>query len=68
LVSQLKFLLTELHATAEALSNAEPFVVELARELEADAAQARTAGGVDLDAGGQLADYRSKVTGLETTS
>ena len=66
LVSQPEFLLTKFHTTTETLSDAEPFVVEFTREFEADAAQARTTGSVNIDAGRQFADDRPEMTCLET--
>ena len=66
LISQPEFLLAEPHTTTETLGDAESFVVEFAREFEADAAQARTTGGVNIDAGRQFADDRPEMTCLET--
>ena len=68
LVSQPEFLLTKFHTTTETLSDAEPFVVEFAREFEADAAQAGTTGGVNIDTGRQFADDRPEMACLETRS
>ena len=50
MVSQPEFLLAKFHTTTETLGDAEPFVVEFAREFEADTAQAGTTGGVNIDA------------------
>ena len=65
LVPQRELVLAELHAAPQALRHAEPVVRELARELEAHAAQARAARGVDPDRGRQLADDRPEVARLE---
>ena len=66
LIPQPKLLLAQLHAPAQALRNAEPFVVQLASELEADAPETRVVLCVDLDARCYLAHDRAEVAGFET--
>lgn len=66
LVSQTELLLAELHTAAETLGNAEPLIIELAREFEADAAEARTTGRMQVDASRQFADDRPEVARLQT--
>lgn len=68
LVSQPEFLLGEFHTSTETLGDAEPFVVEFAGKFEADAAQAGTTGGVNVDAGPQFTDDRPEMASLETGS
>ena len=65
LVPQRQLVLLQLHAPAQTLRDAEAVLGELARELEAHAAQARAALGVDPDARRELADDRAEVARLQ---
>ena len=64
LVAKTKLFLTELHAPAETLGDAVALLVELARELEADATETRSALAVNAQARGKLTDDRAKVARL----
>lgn len=66
LIPHRQLFLPKLHAPANALRHAEPLVVQLAGELEADAAEPGAARGVDAERGGELADDGAKVARLET--
>lgn len=66
MVSQLELIFAQFHTAPETLGDAEPFLIELTRELEAHSTEARAALGVDADAGHELADDRAKVAGLES--
>jgi hypothetical protein len=66
LIPQPKLLLREFHAPANALRHTEPLFVQLARELEADPAQARGAAfDMDAHAGGDLANDIREVPSLD---
>ena len=65
LVAQRQLRVGEAHAPAGALGHAEAVVRELARELEAHAAERGAARGVRADARRQLADDRPEVARLE---
>lgn len=65
LVAKTELLLAELHAPTETLGDAIARLVELARELEADAAETRSALAMNAQARGQLTDDGAEVARLQ---
>ena len=65
LVAKTELLLAELHAPPETLGDAIALLVELASELEADAAETRSALAVNAQTRSDLTDDRAKVARLQ---
>lgn len=65
LVSQTQLVLAHLHTSSNALRHAEPFLVQLARKLEAHASHARGAFRVNSEAARDFLDNRGEIACFE---